>query len=257
MAYRFKFALITFICIILLVPVPLFAEENKKEDESVVIDTFQNDVTGDGHEEKIQLKGIFFSDDSNYYRNIWIEITNDKQDEWTVQLGGGYDPTLQFIDLNHDGIKDILYQSPTGGSGGLYNYELHTFAHGAHEKIELPIQPHVNGQFLDDFRVKIEISPMEEAIIIDVSDRKEEYISLGIYDSNGKSLSFSNPIVDPIAFYEPFVLSDSKGYGLKSYQQISGAYHADRLGTIETVWYFENGQWIVIQTKWVPSETSN
>lgn len=239
---------------ILFSPAHFFAAAEKvTEEESILIDSFHTDVTGDGLEEEILLKGILLSGDSNYYRTIWIEVTNEKQEEWMIQLGGGYEPALQFLDFNHDGVKDMFYQSPIGSSDDLYNYELHSFASGTHEKWDLPQQPYVNGQFIHNFQAEIEISPMTEPFLVDVSKRKNEYLSLELYDHHGKLLIPTNLKVDPIAYYEPLHLSDSKGYGLKSYQQISGVHHTDRLGTIETIWYFENGKWIVLKTDWIPS----
>ncbi len=45
-------------------------------------------------------------------------------------------------------------------------------------------------------------------------------------------------------------ISDSQGYGLKSSQEIYGTNKDDSLGTIETLWYFEDEKWIILQTKW-------
>ena len=57
-------------------------------------------------------------------------------------------------------------------------------------------------------------------------------------------------MIDPIAFFEPVEISDRNGYGLKSFKQISGAYHADQLGVVETLWYYEDGKWIALQVDW-------
>ncbi|UJL45117.1 hypothetical protein KFZ58_11895 [Virgibacillus sp. NKC19-16] len=221
--------------------------------EPVLIETYEADVTGDGQSEVIELRGILFSNDTNYYREVWIDITSVHDEQWTITYEGGYDPTIQFIDLDHDEVQDIFYQSATGGSGGLYNYHLHTLKNEKVEEIPLPEQLHVRGKFMDDFNVEIQLSPDSEPNIVDVSSRSEEYIQLDIYNDEGKLLEPTSVMIDPIAFFEPVLLSKSNGYGLKSYQQISGAYHADQLGTVETLWYYENGDWIILQTEWVPS----
>ncbi|CDQ39262.1 MULTISPECIES: hypothetical protein [Virgibacillus] len=225
------------------------------EQKPIQIKTYHADVNGDGQNEKIQLKGILFSPDSNFYREIWTEITNKQKEGWKINYaGGGYDPTLQMIDLNHDNKKDIFYQSATGGSGGLYNYQLNTISQGQLKENPLPEQAYLSGTFEDNFNVIIKLTPTDKPITIDVQNRAEDYIRLGIYDKNGNLLeSHKSVMIDPIAFFEPVLISKSKGYGLKSYQQISGAYHADRLGTVETTWYYENGEWIILQTKWIPS----
>ena len=228
-----------------------FASETKPE--PIIIETYESDVTGDGQDEKIELKGVLFSEDASYYREIWAEITTPHNEHWKITYGGGYDPVLQFIDLNHDKINDIFYQSPTGGSGGLYTYQLNTLANEQLTDIPLPEQRFVKGEFKDNFNVAIQITPEGKPIIVDVKDRKDDYIRLGIYDTEGNLLKPKSVMIDPIAFFEPVLISKSKGYGLKSYQQISGAYHADQLGTIETLWYYENNEWIILQTDWVTS----
>jgi hypothetical protein len=221
--------------------------------ETTELDSFEADVTGDGQNEEIILRGIPFSTDSNYYRDVWAEITNELDQTWTISYEGGYEPTLQLVDLNGDGIKDIFYQSATGGSGGLHHYQLSSLRNSELHEIPLPVQEYLEGAFDDDFTVLFRLSPSHKPTEIDVSDRSEEYIRLGIYDKNGKLLEQKSVMIDPIAFYDPTLISKSKGYGLKSYQQVSGAFHADQLGTVETLWYFENGEWIILQTEWIPT----
>ncbi|WP_042222776.1 hypothetical protein [Oceanobacillus manasiensis] len=230
-----------------------FSQVIAKEADGVLIETVEGDLTGDGVNETVNVKGILFSPDASYYREIWSEIIGPNKEEWKISYQGGYEPTVKLIDLNHDGVKDIFYQSATGGSGGLYNYQLNTLANGELTEIPLPEQLYLQGSFKDDFIVSIELTQGSDPILMDVSDRSEDYIRLGLYDENGKLLKPQSVMIDPIAFFEPVLISDSKGYGLKSFQQISGAYHADGLGTVESLWYFEDGKWILLQTEWLPS----
>src|SRR5699024_9766620 len=120
-----RFTLVLFLSMLIL-PVHFSAEQDPNQEEAIIIETYHEDITGNGSPETIQLKGILFSDESPFYQNVWIDITNGQ--ERRIYTGSGYDPSLEFVDLNGDQIKDLLYQSPTGGSGGLYHYELHTFA---------------------------------------------------------------------------------------------------------------------------------
>ena len=242
------------ICILLFsLFLPLTVMANETKQEPILIETYESDVTGDGQNEVIKLNGILFSPDTKYYRDIWADVTDPEGESWKINYGGGYDPTIQFVDLNHDKINDMLYQSPTGGSGGLYTSFLHTLANDKLVEIPLPEQHYVKGQFEENFTVTIELTPNEKPIVMDVKSRAADYIRLGIYNKEGKLLTPTPLMIDPIAFFEPIKISEDKGYGLKSYQQISGAYHADQLGTIETLWYYENNQWIILQTKWNPT----
>ncbi|MFC3039385.1 hypothetical protein ACFOGI_03915 [Virgibacillus xinjiangensis] len=238
--------------ILLSIVIPSHAAAESTIPDSILIQTFHEDIAGDGYKETIELKGTLFSDDTNYYRDIGIDVSNKFGKEWKISYGGGYEPELQFLDLNHDGVKDVFYQSATGGSGGLYNYQLHTFKGDKLEEIPLPEQP-VSGEFQDNFKAMIKLTPTSEEQSIDVSERKTEYIELGIYDESGKLIQPKSLMIDPIAYFDPILVNKNKGYGLKSYQQISGAYHADQLGTIETLWFYEDDNWIILQTKWLPT----
>jgi len=237
----------------LILPVHFSAEQDPNQEEAIIIETYHEDITGNGSPETIQLKGILFSDESPFYQNVWIDITNGQ--EWRISTGSGYDPSLEFVDLNGDQIKDLLYQSPTGGSGGLYHYELHTFANGEHEQLDLPTHSNLTGKFLDNYQVEIQLSPIDQPITVDVSDRKKEYQSFEVYDQTGKLTAPRPLIIDPISFYEPLFLSEDKGHSLKSYQRINGANRADGIGNIETTWHYENENWVILRTEWVPLQT--
>lgn len=248
---HFNRSIISLLFLTLLFPNPISAQSKIPNEK--IIQTYKEDVTGDGQKETIYLKAVPFSKDSSYYQKIWASIESPHSKEWTIQYQGGYEPTLQFYDLNHDGINDMYFQSPTGGSGGLYSYQLNTLKNGRLKEIPLPVQRHVKGKFKDNFKAVLSLTPGSRAIFINAGNQADDYIRLGLYNKNGKLLKPTSLMIDPIAFYEPKLISKSKGYGLKSYQQISGAYHADQFGTIETLWYFQKNRWIILTTRWVPS----
>ncbi|RKQ29689.1 hypothetical protein [Oceanobacillus halophilus] len=242
---------ILFVVLFLLIS-PMSLNGVTNEEEAVLINTYQKDVTGDGVLDEINLKGVPFSDGAEYFHNIWAEVKSKSTDDgrWRINYGDGYEPEIQFVDINHDKIQDMLYQSPTGGSGGLYHYDLHTIANNQLLEIPLPKHEYVSGEFTDHFLAEVKISPNEKPIEIDISNRSKEYIRLGIYNKDGKLKKSTSLMIDPIAFFEPVKLTDKKGYGLKSFKQVSGAYHADQLGTIEALWYYRDGEWIVLQSEW-------
>lgn len=250
-----KYFINIIVLLILFAPITTIAasnENNAPSSKQLSKDT--EDITGDSQKETILLKGILFSDDTDYFRDTWTTITSTKERKWKIPYPGGYDPKLQFIDLNHDNVNDIFYQSATGGNGGLYYYKLHTLKNKKLNEIKLPEQYYIKAEFKDDYKVEVQISPEKEPNIVDVENRASEYIQLDIYNKQGKLLKKTSAIIDPIAYFKPVLISDTKEYGLKSYQQINGAYHGDQLGTIETLWYYEKDKWIILQTKWVPSK---
>lgn len=96
-----------FLLLLFAFPINAFAAETAPE-EGILIETYQVDVTGDGENDTIELKGKLFAPDAQYYQDIWAEVRASDGKEWKISYGGGYEPKLQFIDLNHDGIKDIF-----------------------------------------------------------------------------------------------------------------------------------------------------
>ncbi|GGA76337.1 hypothetical protein [Ornithinibacillus halotolerans] len=231
----------------------IYSEENPAPTLNV-IKNYEEDVTGNGLKEIIELKGLLFSPDSNYYKDIKAVITSSENQIWEIPYLGGYEPSLTFIDLNHDKVNDVFFQSASGGSGGLYQYQLHTLIHNKLSEIPLPEQPYVIGKFQDNYVVEVTYSPNSKPINVDVKHRKEDYTRLGIYSKDGKLTKPLSAMVAPIAYFEPKFISKTKGYGLKSYQQVSGAFHADQLGTVESLWYYDRDKWILLQAKWMPSK---
>ncbi|CAM4134321.1 hypothetical protein [Lederbergia lenta] len=215
---------------------------------------YDHDVTGDGVRNKITLYGIPFESNSKFYQKVWAEIELRDGKKVRIDYEGGYEPKLEFADLNHDGVDDILYSSATGGSGGLYNYALHTLKDAQLKEIPLPEPLQIEGAFQNDFKAIIEIPGIKDPIVLDLSSRKDDYISLGLFQKNGMLNEPTELMIDPIAFFEIVKVKNKKGYGLKGYRQISGAYHADGLGTVETTWYYENGKWNPVKVEWKTSE---
>lgn len=209
---------------------------------------YRHDVTGDGKPEKITLFGIRFANNAAYYKKIWAEIAIQKGKHIKINYEGGYEPKLEFADLNHDGVDDILYSSATGGSGGLYNYALHTVKNAKRLEIPLPEGLQIEGSFQKNFKAVLQIPGIKKPIRLDLRSRKADYLRLGLYQKNGLLNEPTELMIDPIAFFD--VVKMDKGYGLKSYRQVSGAYHADRLGTVETLWYYENGTWNPVDVQW-------
>ncbi|HLR51839.1 MAG TPA: hypothetical protein VK072_03080 [Candidatus Avamphibacillus sp.] len=243
---------ITSICLFSIIITLIFNINSISAEEKgdyTLIEEYEEDVTGDHINETIKLYGIFLSSDSNFYRDIYALIETKNNQKWEINYIGGYNPKLEFIDITQNGINEILFQSATGRSNELYNYTLHTIQHNELNELELPFQS-VSGAFINDFQAELYITSNTKPIIMDLKERAEEYIRSGIYNEHGNLPKRTSLLIDSIAFFEPLLISKSKGYGLKSYQQINGIDHDDPLGTIETLWYYQDDDWIILQTDW-------
>jgi hypothetical protein len=221
----------------------------KQPVNEMTVNVYKKDVTGDGKKDTITLKAIPFSPDALFLKQIWADINTSEGSKIRIDYEGGYEPKIQFVDLNHDGIKDMLYSSATGGSGGLYNVALHTLADNKLVDIGLPEPLTIQAQFEDDYQASITFVDTNQSYTVDLRDRKEDYDRLGIY-TNGTLNEPMELMVLPYAFFEPTKIIGKPGKGLKGYQQISGAYKADGIGTATSYWYYENDQWNLIKIKW-------
>ena len=226
---------------LLLLSMFLFAGSGEK---AVLLHTYTYDVTGDGIEETIDLYGKPLKENKDFYEEVWAVIKGKQ--EQNVKFEGGFDPKLLFADFTGDGIKEMMYESATGGSGGLHNYAIYSFADW--KKAELPLpEENVTGHFIDDFQAVIHIPSLKEPIQVDLKDRKADYIRLGIYQENGQLNEPFELMIDPINLME---IVENGQANLQTYQQISGAYHADGIGVVETIWTWKDNQWKAIQTDW-------
>jgi hypothetical protein len=228
-----------------------FTEKSAEQPEmnQLTVNTYKVDVTGDGKKDNIQLKAIPFSPDALFSKEVWAEITTSNGSEIRIDYEGGYEPQIEFVDLNHDGIKDMFYTAATGGSGGLYDMALHTLADNKLLDLGLPEGLTIQAQFQNNYQATITFSDSNQSYTIDLSDRKEDYERLGIY-TDGELNEPMELMVLPIAFYEPVRIEGKSGKGLKGYQQISGAYKADVIGTAASYWYYENDEWNLIKIDW-------
>lgn len=248
---RYQFLYIYIVTIVM--SFTLINQVNAKEDSPApsFIDSFEDDITGDGLREYFKLQGRFLSVESSYYQNIWLEVTSPFSKEWTISLKGGYDPTLSLYDLNHDNVFDILYQVAVDEEKSKFFTQAYTLKNGNVDQIKLPTNNQIKGKYIDDFRIALSLHINEDPIYIPVTNR-ELYIENGLYSRNGNILKEENVVIDSIKDYIPTLISESKGYGLKSIREIRSAYADELLGAIETLWYFDKNKWIILNNNWQP-----
>lgn len=219
-------------------------DNNEKQ---LVLFEEKEDISGDGKEDTIILKGIPYDEGTAFLKEIQLQITGSNGKKYNVELEPGYEPTVTFIDLDHDGVEDLLISIPSGGSGGITNYSLFTFKDFQLKEIAAPEPLTITSQFLDDYQASITIENSGQTYNFDLKGRKKEYDRLGIYHK-GKLNEPRELMVDPYSSLKPILVKENM-YGLKAIQQVSGAYHADGIAFIESSWYYDNGKWNLQDTK--------
>jgi hypothetical protein len=207
----------------------------------------ESDISGDGKNDIVTISGIPFEEGISYLKEIILHVTVSDGKTYKIDLKSGFDPTIDFIDLNSDGVADLFISIPTGGSGGLSNYFLYTLANDQLVDIGIPDSLTITSQFQDGYKATMTIEDTGETYTFDLKSRKKDYNRLGLY-LKGKLNEPTELMVDPYSLLKPIKLKNEQ-YGLKGIQQISGAYHADGIAFVESKWYYENGKWNIVSTK--------
>lgn len=246
----------SFIMIILTTSIIiLFPIINMKANESppslINIHSFEEDITGDGLKESVNLQGNYLSNDSSFFQQTTLDIVNSFHKEWNLSLKGGYEPELSFYDLNHDNVIDVLYEVAIDNKKEQYFTQAYTLKNDKVEQIDLPKDNPIKGIYRDNFRIELLFTPSKEKNHISIKNQ-EDLINDKTYNTKGEALeeNYINP--EPIQRYVPILISERKGYGLKSVQNMQHLSNNKIIGTLETLWYFDKqkNKWIILNTKW-------
>lgn len=248
LAYRIQ------VCFVLMIfiffPLPHI---HAAETDNTLINSFEEDITGDGFHEYIRLQGKQIKENSSFYQNVWLDMEDSFHKKWSIYLKNGYEPSLTFIDFNHDQVFDLFYQVRKEMDQPYYDYQLYTLKNGKPETLELPERHTIQGSFTDGFQVQIHVQGEQKPYQLDIGHLKKQYMDQALYDEKGALLKEQDVTVQPITSLEPILISESKGYGLKSTQFIKGMDGSETIGRVESLWYYKNKQWIALQTKVTPS----
>jgi hypothetical protein len=250
MKKEFSLALMAFFFLSLNAITGAYALEEKGEMLTLLQE--EKDISGDGKNDKITIVGIPYEEGISYLKEIYLKITASNGETYKVELKSGFDPTIKFVDLNHDGVEDLFISIPTGGSGGLSHYFLYTLKDFQLTDIGIPDSLTITSQFQNGYKASMTIENTGESYTFDLKSRKKDYNRLGLYH-NGKLNEPTELMVDPYSLLKPIILKN-RSYGLKGIQQISGAYHADGIAFVESKWYYGNGKWNIFGTKVMESE---
>src|SRR5699024_3362206 len=96
--------------------------------------------------------------------------------------------------------------------------------------------------------IEIHLS-QSEMFNINVSTHKDMYINDQINNSNGKKKGNEKAIIARNVDISPILISNSKGYGLKSTQLIYGKDKDDIVGELTTIWHYKENKWVNIKTE--------
>src|SRR5699024_4840531 len=153
----------------------VLADENNSND-SILINSFERELNGDGFQEYIRLNGSLMSNESNFFQDVWVTIEDAFEDEWSISIHHGYhlESTVKHKTSNKN--TNIFYKVEKNEELNSYHYQFYQFVNNKRKAITLPEHQHIEATFSNDFMIEINLSPSEK-FKIDVSAHKDMYIN--------------------------------------------------------------------------------
>jgi hypothetical protein len=213
----------------------------EKSKETVTLSKEVLDITGDGKNDVIELKGMPNQEEDSFLKKIYVEVAASNEKNYTISLESGTKASLQLIDLNNDGVKDLLSSVlAEENEGTVYNF-LYTLKDFMITKLEVPEPLEMESHFLNNYKAEIKIAQTGKSYLFDLKDRKDYYKKLGVY-YKGKLNEPTELTVNTFSSLQPVDLPGEKK-GLKGIQRVTGIANGDGIAVVESTWMFANGQW--------------
>ncbi|MFZ7134062.1 MAG: hypothetical protein ACOWWR_17085 [Eubacteriales bacterium] len=199
------------------------------------------DVTGDGIVDRVYLVGEKTSIEDAFSDNILIVVQDGKTNQLiriNLDYAAGYNAKLFLGNIVNKKKMDILVKIDTGGSGGYILAYLYTFMEG---QISLLLDSDSFDQistyevnFLEGFNIEVLNEEDHLRFVLNIEERKQQYIKEGIYSDTGVLLKSMQGGVLSLGALYPIVEEYNGLFTLLAYQRIIGIDITDNLGAIET-----------------------
>ena len=213
----------------------------------VVIAKSYGDVTGDGMIDTVYLTGTK-KPDSPYWQNINLMIFQHSKNTYekiALKENSGYNPTIFLGDFTGNHVDDILVTIDTGGSGGIIYTEIYTYVDGKTRQIfdgeAYQQRSKYTVNYEDFYKVNVTSSHPKKRYILDIRYKGKEYLA-EIYNPDGTLKAPIEGWVDPLSGLYPVDFDRNGIYELLAFQKIAGRYHADGLGYIQNILYWDDQQ---------------
>ena len=205
------------------------------------------DVTGDGEEEVILLKGVPYQQEESFLKEIYLEISASDGHTYTLPLESGSKASLQLADLNQDRVQDLFASVLTNGSEGIVNTYSYSLKDFVQTNLAVPEPLEMDSHFLNGYQAEIKLSKSGKSYVFDLKDRKKYYKKLGLYYKD-KLNEPTELTVTPFNKLQPVHLKGNR-VGLKGEQRVTGIANADVIATVASTWVFENKRWKLLNSE--------
>ncbi len=197
--------------------------------------------------DKIFLIGVPYEDDDQFLKEIYIDVTTSDEKRFTIPLESGEQASLQLVDLNQDGVKDIFVNVLTGGTEGDILSYLYTLKDFIRKDLSVPDPLEMDSSFEKDYKAKITITETDKTYLFNLKDRKKYYKKLGLY-YKGKLNEPTELTVNTFHSLRPANIGGGN-IGLKGIQRVTGIANGDTIANVESSWKFNNGKWNLIKAE--------
>ena len=216
-------------------------------------------VVEDEDAERVLLVGIPGEGPTPFMQRLYL-IVQDGGDNADIvtplpeEPGSGYDPEIILRDFTGDALVDVFFRAGTGGSGGIYNGLIYSFAGGVAAKIfdtTVNAPPSYTGALIDGYKATLSLPAQEKTVELDLSDRKALYDELGVY-RDGVVAKPTELWGEAYGWLAPVDKDEDKVFELRVVQQVRATSNADRVAEIASILNFDGGEWKVIENEVEP-----
>ena len=195
----------------------------------------RGDVTGDGIPDRVWLSG-YQETEGGMWQGIQLRIQDGascRETRLSLPEDTGYNPRLTLCPLTGRDRMDILTSVDSGGSGGTGYYTVFGWLNRGFRRLFETAAYNAAYQYdvtyADGYTVQVysRANQAEYRLCL----RNPEAIA-GLYDQEGKLTTPRQGMADPLGLVVPLSLQGDGRWKLLAAQELSGLYHADRLGTM-------------------------
>ena len=223
--------------------------ETKLPDDALILGTVEADVTGDGLVDIVYLTGRRIHSGSIYSDDLSLSVKSGADSNFKTHSFsrlGGYRTNLFAGDFSGDKVADVYLEVESGGSGGWSYHNIVSFSGNQTKEIfgnDNNQSRSIKGEFVDGLKVELTNLANDKKVAIDVSDRLQDYLRLGIYGEDGIVKKETQTMMAPFSRLTPIDQDNDGIFELKGIQRISGAYRADGIADVESVLKYKDDYW--------------
>jgi hypothetical protein len=226
-----------------------------------VIDYKYDDVNGDHIKDNIILVGgkseeLMAIERENI--NLIIQDGNSKK-YYKLSPGKftrGNNGKIFLGDFNGDKVLDVFVNFCGRAVGDYPWYSLISFKNNnvkyLFEQEHFTLGLSFNIDFIDDYKISVFNRELNKFYKVDVTNKKDTYSHLGIYDEKGELVKVQQGFSDAISELRPIDINKDGVYELVGMQSLSGISNADVIGYAKSLWRFKDNSMKLLSLEIVP-----